>query len=66
MLSVKKKNFSEVERIVRLLSAERLERAKEHLEVSGKTTDEGINQLLKSLSLYGLRQPMSREYCQSI
>ena len=62
MLSVKKKNFSEVERIVRLLSTERLERAKEHLEVSGKTTDEGINQLLRSLSLYGLRQPMSREH----
>ena len=43
MLSVKKKNFLEVERIVRLLSTERLERAKEHLEVSGKTTNEGIN-----------------------
>jgi Helitron helicase-like domain at N-terminus/Domain of unknown function (DUF6570) len=66
MLSVKRKNFSEVEHIVRSLSAERLERAKEHLEVSGKTTDEGINQLLRSLSLYGLRQPMSREHRQSM
>ena len=63
MLSVKRKNFSEVEYIVRLLSAERLERAKEYLEVSGKTTDEGINQLLRSLSLYKLHQPISREHC---
>ena len=63
MLSVKKKIFSKVERIVRLLSIERLERAKEHLKVSRKTSNEGINQLLRSLSLYGFRQLMSREYC---
>ena len=62
MLSVKKKNFLKVERIIRLLSTERLERAKEHLEVSGKTTDKGINQLLRSLSFYGFRQLMSREH----
>lgn len=61
MLSVTRKNFPEVERVVRSLSAERLERAKEELEVSGKTTDEGVNKLLRSLSLYGLRQPMSKE-----
>src|SRR4051812_39289022 len=66
MLSVKRKNFPEVECIVQLLSAERLERAKEDLEVSGKTTDEGINQLLRSLSLYGFCQPMSREHCLSM
>lgn len=66
MLSVKRKNFSEVERIVRLLSTERLKRAKEYLEVSGKTTDEGINQLLRSLSLYGFRQLISREQRQGM
>ena len=66
MLSVKKNNFLEVECIIRSLSTKRLERAKEYLEVSGKTTDEGINQLLRSLSLYGLRQPMSREHRQSM
>ena len=43
MLSVKKKNFLEVERIIQLLSTKRLKRAKEYLEVSGKTTDKGIN-----------------------
>lgn len=36
MLSVTRKNFPEVERVVRSLSAKRLERAKEELEVSGK------------------------------
>jgi hypothetical protein len=61
MLSVTRKNFPEVERIVRSLSAERLEAAKVELEAAGKTGDEGVNQLLKSLSLYGFRQPMSRE-----
>ena len=54
MLSVKKNNFLEVEYIIRLLSIKRLERAKEYLEVSRKTTDKGINQLLRSLSLYRL------------
>src|SRR2546429_9848691 len=39
MLSVRRKNFPEVERIVQSLSAERLKRAKEDLEVSGKTID---------------------------
>ena len=61
MLSVTRKNFPEVERIVRSLSAARLEAAKIELEASGKTTDEGVKQLLRSLSLYGYRQPMSRE-----
>ncbi len=50
-----------MERIVHSLTRERLERAKADLETSAKTTDEGVNQLLKSLSLYGYRQPMSRE-----
>jgi len=61
MVSVTRKNFPEVERIIRSLSAERLERAKEDLKDFGKSTDEAVNKLLSCLSLYGNRQPMSRE-----
>ncbi|KAL8303418.1 hypothetical protein RB600_007051 [Gaeumannomyces tritici] len=61
MLSVTRQNFADVERLVRSLSQERLEKAKAELEVSGKTADEGVKQLLRCLSLYGFRQPMSRE-----
>ena len=43
MLSVKKKNFLEVERIIQLLNTKRLKRAKKHLEVFKKTTNKGIN-----------------------
>lgn len=50
-----------MERIVGSLSAERLEAAKAELEATGKTGDEAVDQLLRSLSLYGFRQPMSRE-----
>lgn len=57
MLSVKRQNFRKIERIVRsLLAAARTE-----LENSGRTTDEGVRELLRSLSLYGFRQPTSRE-----
>lgn len=61
MMSVKRQNFAEAEGIVRHLSAERLEAAKVELETSGKTSDGDVNKLLRSLSLYGFRQPMSRE-----
>ena len=61
MLSVSRKEFPRVERIVHSLTKERLEKAKTELETSTRTTDDGVNQLLKSLSLYGFRQPMSRE-----
>ncbi|KJZ68235.1 hypothetical protein HIM_12378 [Hirsutella minnesotensis 3608] len=61
MLSVTRKNFAEVERIVRSLTAERLAAARAELETSGKTTDDGVKELLRCLSLYGYRQPMSRE-----
>ena len=43
MLSVKRKNFLEVEYIIQLLSTKRLKRAKEHLKVSKKITNKGIN-----------------------
>lgn len=61
MLSVTRKKFADVERMVRSLSLKRLKMAKAELDASGRTTDEGVNQLLRSLSLYGFRQPMSRE-----
>ncbi|XP_044714557.1 ATP-dependent DNA helicase PIF1 [Hirsutella rhossiliensis] len=40
---------------------ERLAADKVELESSGKTTDGDVKELLRSLSLYGHRQPMSRE-----
>lgn len=61
MLSVKRQNFRKIERIVGSLSADRLAAARTELENSGRTTDEGVKELLRSLSLYGFRQPMSRE-----
>ncbi|RYC79720.1 hypothetical protein BFJ63_vAg17395 [Fusarium oxysporum f. sp. narcissi] len=61
MLSVTRNNFPEVQRIVRSLTAERLQLAKAELETVGRTGDEDVKQLLKSLSLYGFRQPMSGE-----
>jgi hypothetical protein len=66
MLSVSRKEFPAVERIIRSLSRERLDLAQRELELSGKTADEGIKGLLKSLSLYGFRQPMSREHRLSL
>ncbi|KAK4074905.1 hypothetical protein Purlil1_12836 [Purpureocillium lilacinum] len=62
MLSVTRKNFPKVERIVRSLTADRLAAASAELESSGRTADEGVKTLLRSLSLYGYRQPMSREH----
>ncbi|KAJ6437671.1 hypothetical protein O9K51_09878 [Purpureocillium lavendulum] len=62
MLSVTRKNFRKAERIVRSLTVDRLATARTELERSGKTTDEGVKELLRSLSLYGYRQPMSREH----
>ncbi|RKK15427.1 hypothetical protein BFJ67_g17959, partial [Fusarium oxysporum f. sp. cepae] len=61
MLSVTRKDFRKIECIVRSLSADRLAAARIELENSGKTSDEGVKELLRSLSLYGFRQPMSRE-----
>lgn len=61
MLSVTRKNFRKVERTVRSMTTERLVAARVELERSGKTTDDGVNELLGSLSVYGHRQPMSRE-----
>ena len=61
MASVSRKNFPNIERIVQSLSMDRINRATTELQSSGKTTDKEVNQLLQNLSLYGFRQPMSRE-----
>ncbi|KAK4059018.1 hypothetical protein Purlil1_14379 [Purpureocillium lilacinum] len=61
MLSVTRKNFRNTERIVRSMTTERLAAASMELESSGRTSDSGVKELLRSLSLYGHRQPMSRE-----
>ncbi|EXK77373.1 hypothetical protein FOQG_17914 [Fusarium oxysporum f. sp. raphani 54005] len=61
MASIRKSDFSQVESIIKELTAARLEKASIELESSGKTADPAVNQLLRSLSLYGYRQPMSRE-----
>ncbi|KJZ69562.1 hypothetical protein HIM_11055 [Hirsutella minnesotensis 3608] len=66
MLSVAKKNFGKVERIVRALDADRLAAARAELEKTGKTNDTDVKELLRSLSLYGYRQPMSREMRMSM
>ncbi|KJZ75815.1 hypothetical protein HIM_04639 [Hirsutella minnesotensis 3608] len=61
MLSVGRKNFRNIERIVRSITTERLAAASLELEDTGKTSDDDVKELLRSLSLYGHRQPMSRE-----
>ncbi|XP_044717282.1 PIF1-like helicase domain-containing protein [Hirsutella rhossiliensis] len=55
MLSVTRKNFRKVERIVRSLTADGLAAARAELESTGKTTDDAVKELLRSLSLYGVR-----------
>ncbi|KJK73763.1 hypothetical protein H634G_10968 [Metarhizium anisopliae BRIP 53293] len=61
MLSATRKNFRKVECIVQSLTIDRLVAARAELESSGKTTDVGVKELLRCFSLYGYRQPMSRE-----
>lgn len=61
MLSMNRNNFSQLERLVGSLSATRLEAAQTDLQQSNTTSDEAVRELLRSISLYGHRQPMSRE-----
>ncbi|KAJ2899375.1 hypothetical protein MKZ38_003082 [Zalerion maritima] len=69
MASVRKKDFSEVERIVRSLTAARLEDAKAELEASGKTTDKEFtlnpnnitNPVKLRLTAYRNREPDKAE-----
>lgn len=61
MLGVTRKNLARVEGLLQSLTAPRLEAARVELEGTGKTGDDGVNELLRSLSVFGHRQPMSRE-----
>jgi hypothetical protein len=61
MASLRRSDFPQVERTIRELTAARLDKARVELESSSKTADPAVNRLLRSLSLYGYRQPMSRE-----
>ena len=66
MMSIVGRNFSKVERIIQSLSAQRLETAERELKASGKTNNEDVNKLLRSLLLYGLQQLMLRELHMSM
>ncbi|XP_044716013.1 Arrestin-lik [Hirsutella rhossiliensis] len=48
MLSVARKDFGKVERVARSMTAQRLAAARVELESSGKTTDEGVKELLRA------------------
>jgi hypothetical protein len=61
MASMRRSDFPDVERTIQDLTASRLEKARGELEACGKTVDPDVNRLLRNLSLYGYRQPMSRE-----
>jgi hypothetical protein len=61
LLSVSRRNFRKLERVVGSLSKSRLDAATRELQENERTTDEDIQELLKGISLYGFRQPMSRE-----
>jgi hypothetical protein len=58
---VSRRNFRKLERVVGSLSKSRLDAATRELQENERTTDEDIQELLKGISLYGFRQPMSRE-----
>ncbi|KAF2183606.1 hypothetical protein K469DRAFT_727905 [Zopfia rhizophila CBS 207.26] len=62
IMSVMRKEFPEIECIMQLLSAQRLEKAKDELHASGKTGNSAIKQLLRSLLLYGFCQPILAAY----
>ncbi|XP_044715984.1 ATP-dependent DNA helicase PIF1 [Hirsutella rhossiliensis] len=69
MLSVTRKNFRKVERIVRSLTADGLAAARAELESTGKTTDDAVKELLRSLSLYGVpraRPEAAEEFLRSL
>ncbi len=66
ILSMTRKNFPDVEHIIQSLNPKRLKMIKIELKTSGKTVDKGMNQLLKSLSFYGFRQPMFKKSRLSI
>jgi hypothetical protein len=61
LLSVSRKSFPGLERVVHSLSKSRLDASRKELEEYERTSDDCIRELLKSISLYRFRQPRSRE-----
>ncbi|KAF4469092.1 arrestin domain-containing [Fusarium albosuccineum] len=61
MVSVRRKDFAEVERIIQSLTPERLAEVQRELEAGGSTRDEDIKKLLRYLSYFGYKQAMSQE-----
>lgn len=63
---LKRSAFRRVEEIHRKLTPERLREAQKEMFETGKTTDEDVIALMKELSLYGNRHPLSNESCLSM
>jgi hypothetical protein len=58
---LKRSAFRRVEGIHRRLTPERLREAQKEMSETGKTTDEDVLALMRELSLYGSRHPLSNE-----
>jgi hypothetical protein len=58
---VKRSAFRRIDGIHQRLAPERLRKAQEEMSETGKTTDEDVLALMKKLSLYGGRHPLSNE-----
>jgi hypothetical protein len=58
---VKRSAFRRIDGIHQRLTPERLRKAREEMSETGKTTDEDVLALMKELSLYGGRHPLSNE-----
>ncbi|WAO96996.1 Helitron-like-N domain-containing protein [Fusarium falciforme] len=61
MVSVRRNDFPEVERIIQSLTLERLAKVQKELEAGGSTRDEDIKKLLRYISYFGYKQAMSQE-----
>jgi hypothetical protein len=58
---LKRSAFGRMEGIHRRLTPERLRKTRREMSETGKTTDEDVLALMKELSLYGNRHPLSNE-----
>jgi len=58
---LKRSAFRSVEGIHRRLTPEQLQEAQKEMSETGKITDEDVLALMKELSLYGSRHPLSNE-----
>ncbi|RSL82055.1 hypothetical protein CDV31_016968, partial [Fusarium ambrosium] len=61
MVSVRRTDFPEVERIIQSLTLDRLAEVQKELEAGGSTPDEDVKKLLRHISYFGYKQAMSQE-----